>query len=800
MTAEEVAKLVEERVKNSKAQTTVMPTVIKRDGRRTTFVTRRIREAIRKAWRAATGANADERLIREVVKMVKIEILERFTDTVKVYEIHNVVEQTLLDLGHTNIAETYNSYRMQREMIRAKNTSVDHQISMINDPSVKNENANKDASTYSVQRDRRAGSVAKARGLAMLPGIVANAHLKGTVYFHDLDYSPDLPFSNCSFPDFSEMLTNGFTMGTAEIESAKSIDTAATILSQIIVAVASAQYGGITVERMDEVLAPFAKLTYDKHMKSVLEDTLDTLEIVYSDSEFDEMFEHLKEENFIAIKQLSRKQTERIVEKTKKKTIKSIYDACQTILYQIQTTSSTQGQTPFLSVGFGRGTNWFEREIQKGILAVQEKGVGARELTPIFPKLIFALEEGVNLRPEDPNYDIKLLAIRCSTKRMYPDVICVPNIERITGNIVSPMGCRSFLHGWTNPETGLQETVGRMNLGVVTINLPRVALETYHDGKDAFWNLLEERMEILHTALRFREKIVREALPENAPILYKSGGWARLKNGDSAGVGKLFDNWRASLSAGFIGIYETVQLFHGNETGEWEHDAEAKEFSLDILRFMKKLVDKWNDEDRTGSVIDGETGERCRGAKIGLYGTPSESLAGRFSRQDLADFGKVPHVTDKEGDIYYTNSFHLDVRKGEDQGWTPFKKLEWEKPYADFLTGFIHYAEWPNIKNNPEALEAMWDYAYEIGIGYFGANQSIDVCYKCGFEGEFSASLKGFKCPQCGNTGLAENGDVAGSVSVIRRVCGYLGAPVERPVAEGRLMEFTRRVKHSHVN
>ncbi|MCL1869655.1 MAG: anaerobic ribonucleoside-triphosphate reductase [Promicromonosporaceae bacterium] len=730
------------------------PTVIKRDGTRTTYDLRRIRDAIRPAWSRAWDDKVDEAALGAVVDAVDRELLRRFAVDVKVYEIQAVVEQALMELGHGDVAEIYTTYRLEKDLRRQQAFSVEHQVGRLTDDEVANENANKDARVFHVQRDRMAGSVAKARGLAMLPPRVANAHVKGQIHFHDLDYSPYTPFNNCDLPNFADMLANGFTMGNASIMTPRSFETAASVLSQIITAISSAQYGGVTVETIDLLLAPYAEKSYVKHLAVATEWIPDAHDRV---------------------------------EYARQRTSKEIYDGAQALLHNINTVSSTNGQTPFVSIGLGLGTSWFEREIQKAVLAVQQRGLGAEQRTPIFPKLIFTLKRGVNLDAGDPNYDIKQQAIACATQRMYPDVVMYDNIVKITGSYKTSMGCRSHLSPYVDPATGEQETLGRMNLGVVTVNLPRIALETRGD-QAAFWALLDERLEIVHEGLRFREARVRQAVPENAPILYKSGGFARLSDGES--VGHLFDNGRATLSLGYIGLYEVAAAFYGRR---WEENSEAKQFTLDILTHMKAKCGEWNDADLSG------TGGIVPGASISVYSTPSESLTDRFAKMDREKFGAVPDITDKgNGRVYYTNSFHVDVRLGEADGWTPFRKLDFEAPYAPLTSGgFIHYTEWPNVRNNPKAVEAVWDYAYDHEIGYMGVNVPIDRCLACRYEGEFTATNDGFACPSCGNTGRAENGHDPDSVEVIRRVCGYLSEPVARGVVRGRQHELASRVHHT---
>ncbi|MDN6168331.1 MAG: anaerobic ribonucleoside-triphosphate reductase, partial [Lactococcus lactis] len=422
---------------------------------------------------------------------------------------------------------------------------------------------------------------------------------------------------------------------------------------------------------------------------------------------------------------------------------------------------SSQGQTPFTTLGFGLGKSWIEREIQKAILTVRIKGLGKEKRTAIFPKLVFTLKRGLNLREDDPNYDIKELALECSTKRMYPDVLSYDQIVKLTGSFKTPMGCRSFLQGWTD-EDGREVNSGRMNLGVITLNLPRIALES-SDNFQSFWRLLEERLMILKDGLVYKAQRCREASVENAPILYQHGAFGkRLKPGER--VEKVFEKRRATISLGYIGLYETAAVYYGPN---WESNSEAKDFTLAILKKLKKEADQWAEE---------------FGYHFSVYSTPSESLTDRFCRLDREKFGLLHSITDKD---YYTNSFHYDVRKNP----TPFEKIEFEKDYPKYCAGgFIHYCEYPKLHTNPKALEAVWDFAYDR-IGYLGTNTPIDHCYECDFDGEFLPTEFGFKCPNCGNTDPK-------TCDVVKRTCGYLGNPQERPMVHGRHEEIKSRVKH----
>ena len=342
------------------------------------------------------------------------------------------------------------------------------------------------------------------------------------------------------------------------------------------------------------------------------------------------------------------------------------------------------------------------------------------------------------------------------------DIISAKRLRELTGGGVrTPMGCRSFLQTWTN-ELGEQVNAGRMNLGVVTLNVPRIALESNGD-KDLFWKIFQERLAVVGDALLYRIERSKEAKPENAPILYTEGAWGR-KLALNEEVDELFKNKRATISMGYIGLYEAATVFYG---ADWESNPEAKKFTVDILRVMKSMCDIWGDR---------------YGYHFSVYGTPSESLTDRFCKMDKALFGSIPDITEKD---YYTNSFHMDVRKKP----TPFEKLDFEKEYLPFTSGgFINYCEYPNLKQNPKALETVWDYAYDR-VAYLGTNTPIDHCLECQFEGDFDATERGFKCPQCGNTNPE-------TCDVVRRTCGYLGNPQKRPMVKGRHKEISARVKH----
>lgn len=669
----------------------------------------------------------------DVKTIILSKIMDKLDDdTVTAQDVAAAFRQSLNELGYIEAAKKYVAYRKHDVAEWEKQIDTKDRLERLvhKDPTIVNENANKDSDVFSTQRDLTAGTVGKTVGLTMMPEHIAKAHLRGDIHWHDLDYTPLSPMSNCCLIDFKEMLTNGFKIGNAYMESPNSIGVATSQVAQIITNVASSQYGGCSFDRADEVLAPFAQKNYEKHLKDAKE--------LIDDEEKADAF-------------------------AKKRTKKDIYDAMQSLEYEINTMFSSQGQTPFTSLGFGLGTSWIEKEIQKDILRIRIAGLGKEHRTAIFPKLLFTLKKGLNLHPGDPNYDVKKLAIECSTKRMYPDVLSYDKIKEITGSFKCPMGCRSFLQGWKD-KNGKEVNSGRMNLGVVTVNLPRIAMES-HGDMDLFWKIFDVRMQTCHEALQFKAHRVTEAKPVNAPILYQYGAFGkRLSEDDN--VNDLFKNGRATISLGYIGLYEVGTVFYGSD---WEHNKEAHDFTVEIVKKMHDLCAKWEKEDPNHYHYS-------------LYSTPSESLTDRFCRLDTAKFGKVKDITDKE---YYTNSFHYDVRKHP----TPFEKLSFEMDYPKYAAGgFIHYCEYPNLKQNPAALEAVWDWAYDK-VGYLGTNTPIDKCYKCGFAGEFKATAKGFQCPVCGNHDPR-------TCDCVKRTCGYLGNPLKRPMVHGRHEEIAHRVKH----
>lgn len=702
--------------------------VIKRDGAKVHYNSNLIKLAVEAAAENIDSVNP--KLGETIAEILEAKLANR--SEISINEIQRMVE---VELMHQNedVARVYIEYRHDRDIEREKVSVLNAEITGLVEQSnadLLNENANKDSKVIPTQRDLLAGIVAKHFAKNhILPRDVVKAHDKGEIHYHDLDYSPFFPMFNCMVVDLENMLEHGFRMGNAEIDTPKSIQTATAVTAQIVAQVASHTYGGTTLNRLDEVLAPYVTKSYNKHLE-----TGKTWQV--SDP----------------------------IAYAEKLTEKEVFDAFQSLEYELNTLFSSNGQVPFLTQNIGLGTSWQSRLIQKSIFQNRINGLGKNKKTAIFPKMIFTIKDGVNLKPTDINYDIKQMALECASKRMYPDIINYDQVVEVTGSFKSPMGCRSFLNRWTN-EKDEEVHEGRNNLGVVSLNLPRIALEA-KGCEQRFYQLLEQRTELARKAIDTRIERLRGVKASVAPILYTEGALGiRLKPDDD--VLDLFKNGRASVSLGYIGIHETINALFLEQKDHIYDNATLSQKGIEIVKFLRDKVDAWKEDSGWG---------------YSLYSTPSENLCTRFCTLDTKEFGVIDGVTDKG---YYTNSFHLDVEKATN----PYDKIDFEMPYPALANGgFICYGEYPNMQNNIKALEDVWDYSYSR-VPYYGTNTPIDECYECGYTGEFNSTSKGFTCPKCGNHDSKK-------VSVTRRVCGYLGSPDSRPFNSGKQEEVIRRVKH----
>ena len=709
-----------------------MTEIIKRDGSRQPFDAPRISKAVASALHDAQIKDHDfaEYVAKKVASTVAGQAL------VDIYDIQDQVEDLMMSSEYHNAARKYIEYRQTRDLEREARNALSRDIlGIINqdngddNDALLNENANKDSKIIPTQRDLLAGVVAKHYAKQhILPKHITAAHEQGEIHYHDLDYAPFFPMFNCMLIDIEGMMTNGFRMGNAEIETPKSITTAAAITAQIIAQVSSHIYGGTSINEIDRIHAPYVRKTFDKHLAQGL--------------------------RWIGDESKAREYAMEMTEK-------DCYDAYQALEYEVNTLHTANGQTPFVTFGFGLGTSWEERLVQKSILKNRIRGLGRNCKTPVFPKLVFAIKKGVNFSADDPNYDIKQLALECASKRMYPDILNYDKLVEVTGSFKTPMGCRSFLSVYE--ENGKLVHDGRNNLGVISLNLPRIAIES-KGSEVTFFQLLERRLTLAKEALMTRIARLDNVCARVAPILYVEGACGvRLQPDDK--ISDIFKNGRASISLGYIGIHETINALYG--AGDIYDSEELRQKGVAIVERLRAAVNQWKEETGYG---------------FSLYSTPSESLCDRFCRLDRKKFGIIDGVTDKG---YYTNSFHLDVEKKV----SPYDKVDFEQSYPTHASGgFICYGEYPNMVNNLKALENVWDYTYDK-VPYYGTNTPNDSCYSCGYEGEFDATSRGFQCPQCKNRD-------SDRMSVTRRVCGYLGQPNSRPFIRGKQEEVVRRVKH----
>lgn len=722
--------------------------ITKRDGRKESFEKNKIASAVCSAYvdtgddrhtGSFNGYTLGTEVAERVYGMCEVDYLDGKEITVP--GIERMVEDILMDLSPA-VARSYIEYRHDRDTARAARSSlyqkVDSLIISKDDPDLLHENANKNSDTIPTMRDMLAGIVSRERGLQYIRdndkefgSQIAKAHVDGVIHFHDLDYSPLFPITNCCLIDLKGMLGNGFRMGNAEIGTPHSVTTAAAVTAQIIAQVASHQYGGCTINGIDTILEPYVELSALKHRATAEKYDINSID------------DYVKE-----------------------RTEKDVYDAMQALEYEINTLHTANGQTPFVTLGFGLGTSEYAIMIQKALLNVRINGLGINHRTAVFPKLVFAIKKGLNDTEGTPNYDIKKLALECAAKRMYPDILSYDKLVEVTGSFKFPMGCRSFLAPWKNEDGELVHD-GRNNLGVVSLNLPRIALDcmSYTDNIGEFFKLLEERLELCRRALDIRIHRFDNVTARVAPILYMEGAFGvRLKADDP--IAPLFRNGYSSVSLGYIGLHECVNaLLKGRFA--YAYSEKRQELGKQIIATLSDACERWKNETGYG---------------FSLYGTPAENLCKRFCELDRKEFGNIDGVTDKG---YYTNSFHVDVR----EKISPFDKIDIEMDYPALSSGgFICYAEFPNMQNNLEALECVWDYALER-VPYFGTNTPIDQCFSCGYAGEFDCTSKGFTCPSCGCHDSEK-------ISVIRRVCGYLGAPDARPFNRGKQEEVMKRVKH----
>lgn len=712
--------------------------VVKRNGKIVDFDKSKIVVAIDKAMHSSTGLYEEglaERIADEIEEYAK-----KLHKDMTIYAIEDQVYYKLLEYKNPATARAYENYKAVQAFKRQENTSDEGVLGLLNrtNVAVLDENSNKDAAIVSTQRDLIAGEISKdiARR-KIIPADILEAHDSGAIHFHDMDYIIQ-PMFNCCLINLEDMLTNGTVINGKRIDTPKSFQVACTVTTQIIAQVASGQYGGQSINGIDRILAPFVRKSYEKILANVLEEQVE----IYG------MEPDLEKAKEIAWK----------------RTRKEVKDGIQTIQYQINTLMTTNGQAPFVTLFMHFDPkSEFAKEaalIDEEILEQRIKGVKNEAnvyITPAFPKLIYVLDEH-NAKPGSEYYYLTEIAARCTAKRMYPDYISAKKMrETYEGNVFSPMGCRSFLTPWKD-ENGNYKFDGRFNMGVVSINLPQMAILA-QGNEDKFFEIMDKRLELCKKALLLRYNLLKNVTSDVSPIHWQHGAIARLKKGEC--IGKYLLGGYATASLGYIGIYEATKLITGqSNTGE-----KGKIFAMKIMDKMNEAVNAWKAETNIG---------------FGIYGTPAESLTNRFSSIDRARFGLIEDITDKG---YYTNSYHVNVR----EEINVFDKFSFESDFQKKSTGgCISYAEIPNMTNNIPAVLTMIHFIYD-NIQYAEFNTKSDYCHECGFDGEIIVNDDNeWECPRCHN----KNRD---KLTVIRRTCGYLG---ENFWNEGRTKEIKDRVMH----
>ena len=705
--------------------------VIKRDGRAVDYDRAKIETAITKA---NEEVKPKERATKAEIKEIITYIEELDKKRILVEDIQDIIEQKLMEIEKYELSKRYIVYRYTRALVRKQNTTDETILGIIRNENkeLAEENSNKNTMLASTQRDYIAGEVSRdlTRRL-LLPEKIAKANEDGILHFHDADYFVQ-PIFNCCLINIADMLDNGTVMNGKMIESPKSFQVACTVTTQIIAAVASNQYGGQSVDMKH--LGKYLRKSYNK-------------------------FKEELEEKYKG--KLSNDIIESIVQDRLKSELKA---GVQTIQYQINTLMTTNGQSPFVTLflHLEDGDPYIKENamIIEEILRQRYEGIKNESgiyVTPAFPKLVYVLDECNCLKGGEYDYLTKM-AVKCSAKRMYPDYISAKKMREIyDGNVFSPMGCRSFLSPWKD-ENGNYKFEGRFNQGVVSINLPQIAIIANKD-EEKFWKLLDERLELCFEALMCRHYALLGTSSDISPIHWQYGAISRLKKGEK--IDKLLYGGYSTMSLGYIGIYEMTKAMKGVS----HTDPEGHKFATKVMKHLQETTEKWKKETNIG---------------FALYGTPAESLCYKFARVDREKFVIIKDITDKG---YYTNSYHVDVREKIDA----FAKLEFESEFQKISTGgCISYIEIPNMQKNIDALEAAVKFIYD-NIQYAEFNTKSDYCHECGFDGEIIINKDNeWECPNCGNKDHSK-------LTVVRRTCGYLG---ENFWNAGKTKEIKQRVMH----
>ena len=720
--------------------------IIKRNGAEVPFDITKIITAVTKASDSVGGQS---RLTREQITQIAAAVTDQcqaLNRAVSVEEVQDLVENQLMDIHAHDIARHYITYRYVQSLKRQTNTTDERILSLIEcqNEEVKQENANKNPTVNSVQRDYMAGEISKDLTARLLldPEIV-KAHQEGLIHFHDSDYFAQ-HMHNCDLVNLEDMLQNGTVISGTYIEKPHSFSTACNIATQIIAQVASNQYGGQSISLTH--LAPFVDVSRKK-IAAEVEVEMEGLDV-------------------------SAERKKEIVERRLRNEINR---GVQTIQYQVVTLMTTNGQAPFITVFMylGEARNAQEKADLAIIIeeTIRQRYQGVKNeagvwITPAFPKLIYVLEED-NIRPGTPYYYLTELAAKCTAKRMVPDYISEKKMLELKvdkngeGHCYTCMGCRSFLTPYVDPETGKPKYYGRFNQGVVTINLVDVALSS-EGNFEKFWKIFDERLDLCHRALQARHKRLLGTPSDAAPILWQYGALARLKKGEK--IDKLLFGGYSTISLGYAGLYECVKYM----TGKSHTDAGAKPFALSVMQHMNDKCNEW---------------KKAENMDYSLYGTPLESTTYKFAKCLQKRFGIVPGITDKN---YITNSYHVHVSEQIDA----FTKLKFESEFQELSPGgAISYVEVPNMQDNLEAVMSVLQFIYD-NIMYAELNTKSDYCQCCGYDGEIKIVEDDGKlvweCPKCGNRDQNK-------LNVARRTCGYIGTQFWN---QGRTQEIKDRVLH----
>ncbi len=710
--------------------------VVKRDDSIVDFDRQKIKEAISKANEEVKGK---EKVSKEQIKEIINYIEGLNKKRILVEDIQDIIEEKLMEFDKYKLAKKYITYRYKRELVRKANTTDQTIKELIEGENEywNNENSNKNAEVVTTQRDYLAGITSTdITRRFLLPEDIVKAHDEGIIHFHDADYFAQNALHNCELINLEDMLQNGTIINGVMIEKPHRFITAATIATQIILAVTSSSYGGATISLTH--LAPFVRSSYERYYKK------------YQD------------------RHMSKEDCEKYA---KQDTKKEIEDGVQTFNYQVNSMTNTNGQAPFLSVFMYLGeTDEYKEELamlieeflnQRILGFKNEKGV---YITPAFPKLLYVLEED-NIREGSKYWYLTKLAAECTAKRMVPDYISEKKMleykidKNGNGNCYPCMGCRSFLTPYVDPVTNKPKYYGRFNQGVVTINLPDVALSSDGD-MDKFWKIFDRRLELCHRALQIRHKRLSGVTSDVAPILWQHGALARLKKGES--IHELLHHGYSTISLGYAGLYECVKFMTGHSHTD---NGKGKEFGLAVMQHLVDATNKWKKEED----ID-----------YSVYGSPIESTTYKFAKCLKKRFGTIKGITDRN---YVTNSYHVPVFEEIDA----FSKLHLESEFQRLSPGgAISYIETPNLQNNLDSILEVMKFIYD-NIMYAELNTKSDYCQKCGYTGEIliDDDLEWY-CPNCGNRDH-------NTLNVARRTCGYIGTNFWN---KGRTQEIKERVLH----